>query len=129
MPVGLQPACQALEGGCRHQRAPLPIPESTGGREEGTDSQQKSEDSPGCGPEEAEVGHLGKVGGRTGGATVALQGQKMQVGAWGDILRCEWRGVTGEESRSKRSPPPGRLSAPEDEHFLVLKGGDERDWH
>lgn len=26
---------------------------------------------------------FGKVGGRTGGATVALQGQKMQVGAWG----------------------------------------------
>lgn len=42
---------------------------------------------------------------------MALQGQRMHVGTWGDILRCEWRGVTGEESRSKHSPPPGWLSA------------------
>lgn len=41
----------------------------------------------------------------------ALQGRGMQVGTWGDILRCEWRGVKGAESRSEHSAPPGWPSA------------------
>lgn len=75
---------------------PLPIPESTGGRKRAQTASRSQRTRQGVVPRRPRLGIWGRLVGVTGGATVALQGQKMQVGPGVTSL-----GVSGEGSRGK----------------------------